>query len=107
VNDDPAQVCPDDVQSVRQRYISAVLYFSTAGDNWLECNSAESPSINPCTGAGDPRRYLSGEDVCTWYGSNCNSAGELIRISVGKLCTKWPVHPIVNECDLTWHPFAK
>ena len=80
VNRDPAQVCPEDVLDVRQRYIAAVLYFSTNGDNWLVCNEPNAPNLSPCS----TQRYLSAADVCNWFGSDCNNAGELNRLIVGK-----------------------
>ena len=74
---------------VRQRYVGAVLYFSTSGDNWLNCNQASAPTVNPCFAQDNqgvaPERYLSGGDICTWFGSGCNNNGDLIRISVGTL----------------------
>ena len=33
-------VCPDD-ETVAQRYILSVLYFSTGGHEWIECNAHE------------------------------------------------------------------
>jgi hypothetical protein len=81
VNNDQAQVCPDDELDVKQRYVGAVLYFSTQGDNWLNCNSANAPTVNACPAQ---ERYLSSGDICGWFGSECNDGGELIRLSVGK-----------------------
>lgn len=37
VSQDGAQLCPDDPR-VLQRYILAVFYYSTDGDNWAECS---------------------------------------------------------------------
>jgi hypothetical protein len=84
VNNDQAQVCPAAELDVKQRYVGAVLYFSTLGDNWLICNSANSPTVNPCP---VQERYLSLEDVCSWFGSECDSVGELIRLSIGQYIT--------------------
>jgi hypothetical protein len=81
INQDPVQVCPEDELDARQRYIAAVLYFSTSGDSWLTCNRPSAPNPSPCT----TQRYLSGADVCDWFGSNCNNVGELSRLSVGKI----------------------
>ncbi len=81
LNEDPAQVCPEDVISVEQRYILSLLYFSTNGDNWLTCNRAEAPELKPCSFS----RYLSADDECLWMGTasaNCNADGTLRILSV-------------------------
>lgn len=41
IQTDPYFVCPDDPKAL-QRYILAVFYFSTDGDNWNECSRPES-----------------------------------------------------------------
>jgi Leucine-rich repeat (LRR) protein len=83
LNEDPAQVCPEDVISVEQRYILSLLYFSTNGDNWLTCNRAEAPELKPCSFS----RYLSADDECLWMGTasaNCNADGTLRILSVAE-----------------------
>jgi hypothetical protein len=80
-NVDEAQLCPDDIDEVEQRYIMAVLYYSTEGDSWLNC-SATASSVCPSEGS----RFLSGEDVCFWYGVSC-SRGDVTGISIGKYRT--------------------
>jgi hypothetical protein len=71
LNEDAVQVCPDDFLDVKQRYILAVLYFSTYGDNWNNCNEISSTNPSPCL-AGDEGRFLSSSDVCFWFGVSCN-----------------------------------
>lgn len=88
MNGDEAQVCPDEVLDVTQRYVGAVLYFSTSGDNWLTCNRQDAPTVNPCPARDGetPERYLSEADICEWFEMDCNESDELIRISVGTYC---------------------
>ena len=81
LNEDPAQVCPEDVISAEQRYILSLLYFSTNGDDWLTCNRPEAPELKPCSYS----RYLSADDECLWMGTasaNCNADGTLRILSV-------------------------
>jgi hypothetical protein len=81
VNIDPAQVCPDQVLDVQQRYILALVYFATNGDNWLRCNSADAPTVRPC--AGNMTRYLSESNVCAWFMNQC-SGETLTQVRIGK-----------------------
>jgi len=65
LNIDGAQLCPDDNNAIKQRYILAVVYYSTNGDNWNLCSqNSECP---------DGNSYLSSEDVCTWYRITCEN----------------------------------
>lgn len=43
IQTDPYEVCPDDPKAP-QRYILAVFYFSTDGDNWDECSAPTDPN---------------------------------------------------------------
>lgn len=40
VEEDVAELCPEDTNLV-QRYVLAVLYYSTNGDDWIECSAPE------------------------------------------------------------------
>ena len=71
INDDPMQVCPEDFLDVQQRYILAVLYYSTEGDGWSNCNAPSAPNLSPCR-EGEEQRFLSSSDVCFWFGITCN-----------------------------------
>lgn len=71
IDEDAAQVCPDDFLDVQQRYILAVLYFATNGDQWSNCNALSAASQSPCLG-GEEQRFLSSSDVCFWFGISCN-----------------------------------
>ena len=83
VSDDEAQVCPEDTLDVKQRYVLALLYFSTNGDDWNECNAVTAPDPNGCGSISE--RYLSPANVCVWFGSECNDNVNLSEISIGKL----------------------
>jgi hypothetical protein len=76
VNMDEEQVCPDDEVDVNQRYILAVLYFSTEGDSWNSC-SADGACVS------ETQRFLGSEDACFWFGISC-FRGEISGISIGK-----------------------
>ena len=78
---DSLQVCPDALLDVQQRYILALMYFSTGGDNWNECSRADLPMPAPCN-TGTP--YLGPGDVCTWYKNVCDQSGALIGLQIGK-----------------------
>lgn len=70
--------CPDDVKLI-QRYVMAVFYYSTEGDDWSQCNQFD-------TGCGfnfpfiGRERYLSPAHECEWAGSTCDGDQCLIQI---------------------------
>jgi hypothetical protein len=72
---DPAQVCPGETLNLVQRYVLALLFYSTGGENWDECGGNVScPSVP----------YLSGSNVCSWYNTVCDGLdGNLIEIRLG------------------------
>lgn len=73
---DAAQVCPDNILDVEQRYSMATLYFATNGDNWSDCSRTTN---SPCP--SDSTRFLSAVDVCFWFGITC-SQQEITGISI-------------------------
>jgi hypothetical protein len=92
-NVDEARVCPEDTRDVEQRYIMAVLYYSTEGDSWFNC-SATASSVCP----SETLRFLSSQDVCFWYGVSCNR-GDITGISIGKYRTiSMKVRDFVYPC---------
>ena len=60
---DEARICPDDNYAVKQRFILAVMYFSTDGENWNLCNNDSQCDTGNI--------FLSSKDVCTWYRAHC------------------------------------
>lgn len=57
-------MCPGDTKLI-QRYVMALLYYSTDGDNWTECSEGDlGCPTNP---------YLSSENECTWFGNTCDA----------------------------------
>ena len=82
VDDDEARVCPEDTIDVVQRYVLALLYFSTNGDDWNECNAASASDASGCASLSE--RYLSSANVCDWFGSECDDNVNLSEISIGE-----------------------
>ena len=70
-------VCPEDRLDVVQRYILAVLYFSTDGENWENCRA---DGTGPCPAAAN--RYLSSSNVCQWFETECDVNGEIESIGL-------------------------
>jgi hypothetical protein len=83
VNTDPLQVCPDQILDVEQRYILAVVYFATGGDEWTFCSRPGLPEENPCPTAGNMQRYLSGGDVCDWFQNDCSADLVMTVLRIG------------------------
>ena len=72
LNQDPRKICPDNPKFL-QRWVLAVIYFSTGGDNWFQCSNSILAD-DPC-GTEDPfenkQRFLSGFSECDWAGIEC------------------------------------
>jgi len=62
-----------------QRYILALLYFSTNGDSWTKCG-AMSPT---CSDNRAP--FLSKGDECSWHGVYCNDKGFIIGLELDRV----------------------
>ena len=76
VDDDPMQLCPGD-SSLSQRYILALLYFTTQGDNWTKCRK---DGLAPCAA----ENFLSGTTECEWGGVSCDSSQQVTKLNLGK-----------------------
>ena len=82
LQEDAQHVCPDEFLNVQQRYILAVLYYGTQGDDWTHCNAATSkPVVTPCPPGVE--QFLAPSDVCTWFGISCNNKNRVTGISIG------------------------
>jgi len=65
--EDPLQLPASD-KGIFQRYVLAILYFATDGENWSECASPKGDT--PCSNV--MKRYLSGAPACRWKGITCD-----------------------------------
>jgi hypothetical protein len=77
VTEDEKQLCPGD-DTLAQRYILSVLYFSTSGDDWTDCSQND----NNCDRNGNS--WLSEGSECNWGGVQCNMKGFVETIELGK-----------------------
>ena len=73
--DDPLFLCPDDI-NLLQRYVLALLYFATNGDNWSKCRR---DGLAPCN-AGN---FLSGVHECMWGGITCDRLKRIKKLNLG------------------------
>jgi len=76
IDDDARYLCPEDPTLI-QRYILAVIYFSTEGAGWKNCSAVEYAAVSPCLSVeidqpNNARRYLSAASECSWYGNHCS-----------------------------------
>ena len=77
VTEDEKQLCHGD-ETLAQRYILSILYYSTSGDDWTDCSQDD----NSCDRNGDP--WLSESSECEWGGVQCNMKGFVETIELGK-----------------------
>ena len=72
LNQDAAVICPDNDKFL-QRWVLAVIYYSTGGDEWIQC-SANPAAVDAC-GTVVPHlgatRFLSSGTECDWAGISC------------------------------------
>jgi hypothetical protein len=86
LNEDKADLCPNDAKLV-QRYVLAVMYYSTGGDNWFKCSA--SPNATDSCGMEQPfvdqTRFLNATgNECTWAGIRCSESQCVTQIEFGK-----------------------
>ena len=94
LNMDIRQICPDDPK-ILQRWALAVIYFSTGGDEWVQCSA--NPLASDNCGGVDPfrgdERFLSSTTECDWAGISCDRNGCVTEIEFGKYAAFWnPSH---------------
>ena len=80
VNEDKKKLCPTDPFLV-QRYVSALLYYSTSGDDWTKCSS-KTKSQCPSDDSDVSHRWLSKEHECEWFGLACNDEGIIFAVDL-------------------------
>lgn len=72
IQQDGYGICPDD-EKIVQRWVLAVIYYSTNGDDWFQCSA--NPEATDLCGAEDPfvgdSRFLSAVNECLWNGISC------------------------------------
>lgn len=76
VDDDDMHLCPDD-ENLLQRYILALLYFTTGGDGWTKCSRDASM---PCS----RNSFLSDSHECEWGGVTCDDLQQVQKLNLGK-----------------------
>lgn len=88
--EDPLEL-PGSDKGILQRYILALLYFSTDGDNWNKCGSPKGET--PCS--DHMKRYLSGATTCRWMGISCDIYEQIEGINLRK-SPRLPSLPLRN-----------
>ena len=73
--------------SFPQRFILALLYFTTQGWNWNECGGTDERSPCPTTGG----RFLSRETECNWHGISCDDENRVISIKLKGMNLQGPI----------------
>jgi hypothetical protein len=72
LNEDEAVICPDNDKFL-QRWVLAVIYYSTGGDEWIQCSA--NPDANVTCGSLEPHlgesAFLSSGSECEWAGITC------------------------------------
>jgi hypothetical protein len=94
MNDDPESLDLDTIPetTLEQRYIAALLYFSTNGDSWV-----------------DSLGFLGPGDVCTWRdalgmsGISCDAQGTIVRVTISTsiFCDVYSSAPFVCSLDVS------
>ena len=85
LNGDFRKLCPD-TPKILQRWVLAVTYFSTGGNDWLKC-SANFLANDDCGNEeifGNKTRFLSGFSECEWAGITCSDDICVTEIEFGK-----------------------
>lgn len=71
ISDDARRLCPDELKIV-QRWVLAVMYFSTGGDSWFQCFDGDLDCGDFLPFVGDDA-FLSSSNECVWAGISCNA----------------------------------
>eukprot|EP00957_Ditylum_brightwellii_P176819 13468615-Ditylum_brightwellii.AAC.1 len=73
-------MAPDDI-NLFQRYVMAVLYYSTGGENWTFCSSTDK-NCGKTQVFRNKLPHLSNASECKWAGLKCNNAGLMVAIKL-------------------------
>jgi hypothetical protein len=84
INQDIRRLCADDEKLV-QRWVMAVIYFSTGGSEWNQCSAVGSDSCGAEFPFVNKRRFLSPNSECQWAGVTCNAQACITEIEFGKI----------------------
>ena len=86
INLDPYYVCPLDDKLV-QRYVLAVFYYSTEGDDWAKCSAptdfSDQTAIDAAVSNCPGNPWLLDVSECEWAGAVCNDKNSTERIDIG------------------------
>jgi Leucine-rich repeat (LRR) protein len=80
VNNDELKLSSDD-DTLVQRYVLAVLYFETNGDEWFNCTRFHNSSC----------AFLSAAGECRWGGIGCDDTNSVARINIDKNNLNGPI----------------
>jgi hypothetical protein len=81
LNDDSMQLLVSDKPTIQQRYVLAVLYYSTnVGNSWIRCGQATQGT--PCD--SEDQRFLAGTSECLWLGMSCSEDGYVKGVNLSK-----------------------
>ena len=90
VDEDAFYVCPsDNTCDVIQRFVLAVIYFSTNGPNWFQCSGNRAASDdcgNDFPFDQGQSRFLAPVTECNWAGIRCSEDLCVTEIEFGKDC---------------------
>lgn len=71
ISQDARRLCPDEIKIV-QRWVLAVMYFSTGGDSWIQCFDGDLECGDFLPFVND-EAFLSSSIECEWAGISCNT----------------------------------
>ena len=97
INLDELRLCPE-ADDLIQRYVLAVFYYSTRGNQWLECSAPDfedpiaidTDTANAdCTivvDDGESDAWLTPSSECNWGGVICDIEGHVIGLEMSTFC---------------------
>jgi hypothetical protein len=95
INEDGAYLCPNATKLI-QRYVLAVMYYSTGGENWMKCSASSIASDN--CGGEEPfvnrTRFLSNDNECSWAGIRCSESLCVTQIEFGTFMVFLIIQPL-------------